>query len=138
MSVQSCCALTHLTTRSGRGGRGSGAKLGANAVAQHGEGLSKYIKARCPDDVYHGLTREQKSWLALKRKKNSTGGGRKADISSVVTSIAQLSSTVSALDAEVRDADDDGEEAGMSPKRKNMSLEPPNRQKLKKRDGKVD
>ena len=81
---------------------------------------------------------EQKSWLALERKKNSTGGGRKADISYVVTSIAQLSSTVSALAAEVRDADDDGEEAGMSPNRKNTSLEPPNRHKLKKRDGKVD
>ena len=122
----------------GRGGRGSGAKLGATVVSQHGEGLSEYIKARCPDDVYHGLTREQKSWLALERKKVSTGGGRKADISSVVTLIAQLSSTVSALAEKVRDADDDGEEVGMSPKRKNASLEPPNRQKLKKREGKDD
>ena len=107
-------------------------------MSQHGEGLSKWIETKCPDEIYYGFSKEQRSWLALERKKLEPGGGRKADISSVVTSIAQLSSTVSALAEKVNDANDDGEEVGTSPKRKNASLEPPNRQKLKKREGKDD
>ena len=98
----------------GRGGQGGGALLGANAVAQHGEGLDKWVGARCPDEVYSGLSREQKSWLAITRKAKRA---KPADISSVAASVAKLTSTVSALAGRFEEADADDDDVNSFPPR---------------------